>query len=151
MRKAPWVLVGLLVGLVVAAAIPVGAHHKTSNQRLRRQISTIKERVSRLENGESSQNSRLASLESKMSAAESNISELQSDVSAAETDISSLKSRVAAAEAWIADFKVRIASLESKTQNLSSDGKLSGLYVSRPSLFCSSGQAAVWKDFNLGC
>lgn len=43
MKKAAWGLVGLLVGVLIATSVPVGAHHATSARRLAN-------RVERLEN-----------------------------------------------------------------------------------------------------
>ena len=41
MKKAPWILVGLLVGVLIATAIPVTAHHSDR---------AMKRRLNRLEN-----------------------------------------------------------------------------------------------------
>jgi uncharacterized protein YlxW (UPF0749 family) len=48
MQKTAWALVGLLVGVLIATAVPAGAHHRSGQTRLERRIFELEDHVRRL-------------------------------------------------------------------------------------------------------
>lgn len=50
MKKVAWVLVGLLVGVLIATAVPVGAHHSRSARRLANRVERLEIQMAQMRN-----------------------------------------------------------------------------------------------------
>jgi hypothetical protein len=85
MQKAAWAIVGLLVGVLIATAIPAGAHHGNGLRALKQRVEFLENRVETVEFDVYEHGRRLSSEESSTSTFRSDISSLKSRTSKLDT------------------------------------------------------------------